>query len=447
MFKWFVILLILISQGLGAEEGIPAAGRIVNGTIFFYNSLHEAIADANGTSPEAPDEITLLSDITVYAPIIIEDNQHIALIAGGGDRTIMRGADFLEYPVIWIRGENSSLTLGSAGGGTGLEVQGTASGIYELVIDGGFSHGIEAHSPLVAINGPDSSLIMHDNVFLQNNFNSGPGLAPGSYFNNGAGVYLRTSQDNLSRPVQFIMKGGTIRGNTNNVQHTLSYGGGVRVSSGIFTMEGGKIMGNSANIQGGGVDITNSAVFKKTGGIIYGINAAEDQRNIAVYFQGANPRGHAIMIGDIGSSVFRFRNDTVGENETLTFTGLPTGDGFFGRGEKWQDRYTALRRNLFAAGVLLVMAAGVFIFVFMRKRAAAAVTAQGETAVQNKQALTDIHFSPREKEVLDLLLKGLSFRDISNELHLSISGVKHHSQHIYRKLGIQSRTELLVKFK
>ena len=437
------IFLLICSTGIAIADE-PVASRIVNGTMQFYYSLHEAIIDANGSSPEAPDEIALLSDITVYAPLIIEDNQHIRLTAAGDNRTIMRGMDFLDYPVIWVRGENSSLTLGSE-----------SSGIYELVIDGGFSHGIEAHSPLVALNGPDSLLVMHDNVFLQNNNNSGSGLAPATYYQNGGAVYIRTFQDNFNRPAEFIMRGGTIRGNVNNIQNPYPYGGGVFVHSGIFTMEGGSIMDNSALHYGGGVYITNRGIFRKTGGIIYGINAPEAYRNTASIYQGLKPYGHAVLVGDIGTSLFRFRNDTIGENENLTFTSTYAGEGFFGSSENWHDQYTVLRHNFLIAGVIVLTAAWVFIIIRKRTGAAVmrkpaeegAVLTQGEIAAQPNPALTGIHFSPREKEVLDLLLKGLSFRDISNELHLSISGVKHHSQNIYRKLGIQSRTELLVKYK
>ena len=446
------IILLVILIPVIAFTNEPVASTNVGGVIYYYETLHEAIeaVPAELYTSDSPFEITLLRDITVHAPLIIEDNQHIQIVTANANRTIMRGADFLEYPVIWIRGENSSLTLGSAVGGTGLETQGTASGIYELVIDGGVSHGIEAHSPLVAINGPDSRLIMHDQVFLQNNFNAGLGLSPASYYQNGGAVFIRTNLDDFNRPAEFIMKGGSIRSNVNNIQNPYPYGGGVFVNSGIFTMEGGRIMDNSALHYGGGVYITNRGIFRKTGGIIYGNNASEAYRNIAAIYQGLKPFGHAVLTGDIGTSLFRFRNDTIGENEALTFTSTYSGEGIFGKGEKWHDQYTALRRNLLIAAIA-VLVLGSLVIIFLRRKAQARALLKKdlpEPKVKSPALIeAETQLTEREKDVFYLLLSGKAAKEISRDLNLSLSSVNTHSERIYRKLNVHSRAELMVKYR
>jgi two-component system NarL family response regulator len=53
-------------------------------------------------------------------------------------------------------------------------------------------------------------------------------------------------------------------------------------------------------------------------------------------------------------------------------------------------------------------------------------------------------FSPREQEVLACLVRGLSDRDIAQELFISVRTVQTHLAHIYAKLDVHSRTEAAV---
>lgn len=50
----------------------------------------------------------------------------------------------------------------------------------------------------------------------------------------------------------------------------------------------------------------------------------------------------------------------------------------------------------------------------------------------------------RESEVLPLLQRGHTNPQIARELHVGIETVRTHARHIYRKLGVSSRTELGV---
>jgi DNA-binding NarL/FixJ family response regulator len=54
--------------------------------------------------------------------------------------------------------------------------------------------------------------------------------------------------------------------------------------------------------------------------------------------------------------------------------------------------------------------------------------------------------TPREKEVAALLLAAYTRRMISGELGVKEVTVGMHTQNLYRKLGIASRTELFRKF-
>jgi LuxR family maltose regulon positive regulatory protein len=51
----------------------------------------------------------------------------------------------------------------------------------------------------------------------------------------------------------------------------------------------------------------------------------------------------------------------------------------------------------------------------------------------------------RELEILRLLVRGLSNQDIARELVITVGTVKSHVNHIYGKLGVQSRTQAIAR--
>ena len=54
--------------------------------------------------------------------------------------------------------------------------------------------------------------------------------------------------------------------------------------------------------------------------------------------------------------------------------------------------------------------------------------------------------TPREIEVLELLMHGYSNQEISDRLHIAMPTVRTHLRNLYRKTGISNRTELLAWF-
>lgn len=55
------------------------------------------------------------------------------------------------------------------------------------------------------------------------------------------------------------------------------------------------------------------------------------------------------------------------------------------------------------------------------------------------------NLSPRENEILQLLSKGLLYKEIAEQLSISISTVRQHIHKIYEKLHVQNRTEAINK--
>jgi len=64
------------------------------------------------------------------------------------------------------------------------------------------------------------------------------------------------------------------------------------------------------------------------------------------------------------------------------------------------------------------------------------------TAAAHVEGLT-----AREKEVLELVMQGLENQDIADRMGVSIAAVRFHLQHIYEKLHVHSRSEMILKFK
>jgi DNA-binding NarL/FixJ family response regulator len=66
---------------------------------------------------------------------------------------------------------------------------------------------------------------------------------------------------------------------------------------------------------------------------------------------------------------------------------------------------------------------------------------KADTANQNQNLLT-----AREQAVLDSLARGLAYKQIGDELGISINTIRTHLRHIYEKLHVQSRTEAVAKY-
>jgi DNA-binding NarL/FixJ family response regulator len=56
------------------------------------------------------------------------------------------------------------------------------------------------------------------------------------------------------------------------------------------------------------------------------------------------------------------------------------------------------------------------------------------------------HLSPREREVLESLAGGRTYKIIANEMGVTIHTVRSYIRRIYEKLHVQSRTEAVAKF-
>jgi len=65
---------------------------------------------------------------------------------------------------------------------------------------------------------------------------------------------------------------------------------------------------------------------------------------------------------------------------------------------------------------------------------------------QRNLLLHESNLTEREKDILHLLIKGLSYKEIASTIFISVETLNSHIKNIYRKLNVHSRSELAGKF-
>jgi DNA-binding NarL/FixJ family response regulator len=63
----------------------------------------------------------------------------------------------------------------------------------------------------------------------------------------------------------------------------------------------------------------------------------------------------------------------------------------------------------------------------------------------NEERLAQFNLSPREKEIAELLAKGLLYKEIADKLIISTETVRRHCHNIYKELHVSNRTEAMNK--
>lgn len=77
-------------------------------------------------------------------------------------------------------------------------------------------------------------------------------------------------------------------------------------------------------------------------------------------------------------------------------------------------------------------------------RKVVAVFQQKKSASHSTEKLDEL--SNREKEILEQLSKGLMYKEIAAELHISAETVRKHVYHVYEKLHVTNRIEAVNKY-
>jgi len=88
-----------------------------------------------------------------------------------------------------------------------------------------------------------------------------------------------------------------------------------------------------------------------------------------------------------------------------------------------------------------------FIFVHWNRSRTRRMAARIRTEAAMDKYFEKFDISQREKEIIHLLLKGKSNKEIEDALFIAMGTVKNHIYNIYQKIGVKNRAQLLTLFK
>lgn len=149
-------------------------------------------------------------------------------------------------------------------------------------------------------------------------------------------------------------------------------------------------------------------------------------------------------------------NDWVylGTKHDVNFAGLPPGEYIFRvKGSNsdgtWNEEGTSLKVIItppfWAAwwfrGLCVILAAAL-IYLWHQSRLKR-LTLQLKTETELERIFRKYNISNREQEIIQLILKGKSNKEIEDSLYISLPTVKSHIYSVYRKLGVKNRLELI----
>jgi DNA-binding NarL/FixJ family response regulator len=123
---------------------------------------------------------------------------------------------------------------------------------------------------------------------------------------------------------------------------------------------------------------------------------------------------------------------TVYEDGDQIFASLQAGASGYMLKRSTPDEIVEGIRQLHAGGGPMSPEVASKVIAFFRQKAA---------ADKELEQLT-----PREMNILNELAEGFRYKEIAENLSISLDTVRKHIQHIYAKLHVQSRTEAVVKY-
>jgi hypothetical protein len=288
-------------------SGMPAIALV-----FVFGLVLAGCASAPKEGPAA--DINAAAELSAVEKLVADLN---AIEAGkaavSGDTVMLTGG---------VRFENAALTVPSGvtldltkvtlqlGNGATLTVNGTVNAKAE-----GINIDSAAASP-ATINGSGTIQLKSKGRLL--------GIWEGKKLTLD-GVTLVGLPDNdrsvveMGNGGEFVLKSGTITGNTVNSEGAAGAGVGVW-ENGTFTMQGGAITGNTANgsrgSEGGGV-VVGSGTFMMEGGEISGNTAKGEQF----------ASGGGVFVGGKSVSVFTMKGGTISGNSAISNGEIKRGGG------------------------------------------------------------------------------------------------------------------------
>lgn len=126
---------------------------------------------------------------------------------------------------------------------------------------------------------------------------------------------------------------------------------------------------------------------------------------------------------------------TIHEDAARVFSALRAGaNGYLLKGSSPAEIVAGLRAAHSGGSPLSPAVASLVIRAFQKEPAPA------------KASIPLPSLAPRERQILELLAKGLAPKEAASELSLSYETVRDYLKHIYQKLHVRSRTEAVLRY-
>jgi DNA-binding NarL/FixJ family response regulator len=123
---------------------------------------------------------------------------------------------------------------------------------------------------------------------------------------------------------------------------------------------------------------------------------------------------------------------TAMDDDQLVFLALEAGaDGYLLKRTKPEDLRTGLL-DVLSGGAPMTSEIARLVVESFRQRA--------------KARDNSVHLTTREEEVLVLLTKGYSNKEIADRMQLSVDTIRSHLKHIYEKMHVRSRAEAVARY-
>jgi DNA-binding CsgD family transcriptional regulator len=144
----------------------------------------------------------------------------------------------------------------------------------------------------------------------------------------------------------------------------------------------------------------------------------------------------------------------LGHKHDMTFTNLDPGEYTLrikgsNNDSIWENEGTSIKIIIIPPfwrtwwfRVLLILAVVALAFLWHRSRMKL-LTLKLKTETEMGRILSKYNISPREQEIIRLILIGKTNKDIEDELFISLSTVKSHIYSAYQKLKVKNRLELI----
>ncbi len=146
----------------------------------------------------------------------------------------------------------------------------------------------------------------------------------------------------------------------------------------------------------------------------------------------------------------------LGNKSDITFTGLKPGDYVLqvigaNNNSVWNETGVSIRIGIsppvwqtwwFRTSMVLVL---IVLLLFVHRWRMKQVSIKMKTESQMDRIFARFNISPREQDLINLMVMGKSNKEIEEELYISHRTVKSHIYNIYKKLGVKNRLELINK--